>query len=342
MKTNSYSSYSTNVNFIKFIAAVMVILSHAFPLTSGTSDQEWFNILTNGQYTMGGVAVSIFFFYSGLLITKSLEKNASAKHYFINRVIRIIPPLMLVAALSAFIMGPLVTSLPVGEYFSNSGTYLYLLNGVLILIHNLPGVFEQNIYLSTVNGSLWTLPIEALCYVACFIIFQLKLNKKLPMKILTCLSIPFSILILVLSRQMDLGMIYSITLPVLMFFAGMVYYVFRDDIKMDYRYLLLAILIIIIANLTGTLLLGLFLGFPYILAYVGFGCKRISDKLGCLGKISYGIYLCAFPIQQCLVWRFGGTMNQYTNMILAVPLSMFGGWLLYEFVEKRIPPHKQK
>ncbi len=342
MKYNSYSSYSTNVNFIKFIAAVMVILSHSFPLASGTMDNEWFNIITNGQYTMGGVAVCVFFFYSGLLVSKSLEKSTSAKQYFMKRVIRIIPPLAAVVILSTFIMGPIVTTLPIYRYFVDPRTYLYLLNSILILVHDLPGVFENNSYLSTVNGSLWTLPVEAVCYVACFLLFKLKLHKKLPMKILLVLSILFDILFLILSKQMSLGMIYSMVLPVLMFFAGIFYYIFRDSIKMDYRFLIIAILVIIISNFSGTLLLGLYLGFPYILAYTGFCCKRIPELLGNLGKISYGIYLCAFPIQQCLVWSFGGTMNIYGNMLMTLPLSMIVGWFLYEFMEKRLLTHKQK
>lgn len=290
---------------------------------------------------MGGVAVCVFFFYSGLLITKSLEKNPRPKQYFIHRITRIIPPLAAVVIFCTLVMGPIVTSLPLCQYFANPKTYLYLLNSILLLIHNLPGVFEHNIYLATVNGSLWTLPVEALCYVGCFLLFKLNLHKRFPMKILLCLSMLFDISMLILSKQMNLGMLYSLILPILMFFAGIFFYLFRHDIKMDIKYLLLAISIIIITNITGTLLLGLYLGFPYILAYAGFSCKKLPEKIGSIGKPSYGIYLCAFPIQQCLVWYFGGKMNVYQNMILSVAFAVAGGWILYEFVEKRISSRKQ-
>ncbi len=343
MKTNSYSSYSTNVNFIKWIAAIMVILSHAFPLSQGTQDGEWFQLLTGGQYTMGGIAVCVFFFYSGLLITRSLEKSPSAKIYFSNRFLRIIPPLAATVAVCAFLVGPIVTSRSLPQYFSAPGTYLYLLNSLLIPVHNLPGVFEHNSYLPTVNGSLWTLPVEALCYVACFVLFQLKLHRKFPMKILFGLSLAFDIFMLALSRQVTLNSyIYSVLLPILMFFAGIFYYIFREEIPMDYRLLLLAILILIAANFTGTLMLGLYLALPYLLAYTGFACRRVPEWLGSPGKISYGIYLCAFPIQQLLTSFFGGTMNIYLNMVLAIPLSMLSGWLLYRFVEKKIPTRRPK
>ena len=87
-----YDGYSSNVGLIKFIAAIMVILSHAFPLSSGSSDNEWMLWLTRGQYTMGGVAVAVFFFYSGLLVTKSFLKDPKAGKYFGGRSKRIVPP----------------------------------------------------------------------------------------------------------------------------------------------------------------------------------------------------------------------------------------------------------
>lgn len=342
MKTNTYSSYSPNVNFIKFIAATMVILSHAFPLASGSSDKEWFNILTNNQYTMGGIAVAVFFFYSGLLITKSLEKNSKLKHYTVNRLVRILPPLMAVVVLSAFLLGPLTTSLSASKYFTNSGTWRYLLNGILVLNYNLPGVFENNVYPNAVNGSLWTLPLEALGYIICYIMFRLRLTQKKPMKILMVLAFPCTLAVMVLSKYIALGVVYSMVLPVLMFFAGMFYYLLRDEIPMNIKYFILGILIILVTNFTGTLLLGLFIAFPYILAYIGFSCKKLPDLLGNLGKISYGIYLCAFPIQQCLVYVFGGSMNIWLNMLLSVPLSMLGGWLLYWGIEEKINDKMKK
>lgn len=336
LKTNSYNEYSTNVNFVKFLAAVMVIISHAFPLSAGILGRDWFAVLSNGQCTMGGIAVDIFFFYSGLLITRSLEKNSMARQYFVNRIIRIMPPLLITVLVSAFVLGPLVTTLPLKEYFTEAGTYRYLLNGCFVLTHDLPGVFVNNAYLPTVNGSLWTLPVEVLCYIACYFLFRWKMNQKLPMKILSVLSVFLVIVVRILSAHMQLGIISSTLLPVLLFFAGIVYYVFRDDIKMDWRYAVIAAAVIIVSGLTGTLMLGIYFAFPYLLAYVGFGCKKVSEKLGNLGKISYGMYLCGFPIQQCIVWLYGGEMNAYVNMLFAVPLSMLGGWFLYTGVEKRV------
>ena len=170
---------SNNLGFIKFIAALIVIISHAFPLS--TVDRlDLMENITRERLSFGGLAVAIFFFSSGLLVTKSLFKNPHFVPYFKQRIKRIFPPLIFIAVICAFVLGPIITSLSASEYFSNSQTYKYLLNGICILQHDLPGVFQGNVYGSTVNGALWTMPVEFLCYVACFIGYKIKLlNKKI-------------------------------------------------------------------------------------------------------------------------------------------------------------------
>ena len=63
---------STNVNLLKFIAAVLVIVCHAFPITNNGVDilAEY----TNGECNFGGFAVGIFFFFSGLYVAKSFSR----------------------------------------------------------------------------------------------------------------------------------------------------------------------------------------------------------------------------------------------------------------------------
>lgn len=74
--------------------------------------------------------------------------------------------------------------------------------------------------------------------------------------------------------------------------------------------------------------------FPYILFYLCFAVKQVSEKVGKAGNISYGIYLCAYPIQQVIVWMHGDTMSPYWNMGMAIPFAVAGGYLLYRYIEK--------
>ena len=55
----------------------------------------------------------------------------------------------------------------------NPQTYMYLLNGVLILVHELLGVFTHNpMGDAVVNAALWTLPVEFSCYVLWFLLIS--------------------------------------------------------------------------------------------------------------------------------------------------------------------------
>lgn len=93
---NVIGGISNNLNFIRFIAAVCVIFSHSYILTSGIYSREGIYMITNNQMTGGSVAVSLFFFVGGFLITKSLSRVSSGKKYFSTRFIRIIPLLLVV------------------------------------------------------------------------------------------------------------------------------------------------------------------------------------------------------------------------------------------------------
>lgn len=168
---------NNNLNLIRFIAALMVILGHSYVATTAGKEHEFMCIITQNQLDFGGLAVSIFFVYGGFLICKSMHRLENAKYYFKARIIRIFPPLIFVTFVMAFIVGPIVTELSIDSYFTSVGTYKYLLNSFMILVHDLPGVFLENMQ-TAVNGPLWTLPVEFLCYIACYIMYKMGLLDK--------------------------------------------------------------------------------------------------------------------------------------------------------------------
>ena len=176
----NFNTKNYNYNFIRFIAALMVIISHSFALSLGASSQHYIDShhlnLININ-TWGFLAVAVFFFGSGFYIAKSCERNESFLVFLLKRLFKLLPMLILVVLISIFIIGPVFTTLPLKDYFSNILTWKYLLNGILILQHNLPGVFTNNVYMPTVNGALWTLPVEFLCYLFCYIFYKIFKNK---------------------------------------------------------------------------------------------------------------------------------------------------------------------
>lgn len=326
-----------NLDLIRFIAAVMVIFCHAFPISLGEGVPDPLSKLTDDQISFGSLAVGIFFVYGGFLICKSMCRVKTAKAYFKARIARIFPPLIVVTLVLTFIAGPVLTSLGTGEYFTNSGTYRYLTNGILVLNHNLPGVFENNIYGQAVNGPLWTLPIEFICYILCFVAYKCKLVDRKNMWIGIILVAAGCAGAWFMSSK--IAMLASMIRPMGLFFTGMVYYVYRERIPMKGSLCALSLLGMIASLAAGIFPVMVFLFFPYFFMYIGFALKWKFPGFAKHGEISYGIYLCAWPVQQVLAQYLAGAdgkMSPYVNFVLTVPAAIVAGYLLYILVEKPV------
>ena len=72
------------------------------------------------------------------------------------------------------------TNASIKDYVQEIPRYLY--NIILYPIFNMPGVFTNNPYPVTINGSLWTLPVEVFCYLMLplmgIIVKKLQKNNK--------------------------------------------------------------------------------------------------------------------------------------------------------------------
>lgn len=161
-----------NFDFLRFLAATLVIVSHSFPLTG-------FREIAVLHNTLGGHGVFIFFLISGFLITRSYLASNNVFLFFKARLLRIFPALIVVILLTIFVLGPAVTSIPLDQYFANKSTY-QMLNNILLhsISYKLPGVFEQNPYKYSVNGSLWTLKYEFTFYIFVAVLGVLTILKR--------------------------------------------------------------------------------------------------------------------------------------------------------------------
>ena len=129
---------SNNFDTLRLVAAGSVIFSHAFLLSQGRQDNEPLVLLTGGQSVLGVVGVFVFFVISGFLVTQSFETTGSPLRFLAKRALRIYPGLAACILLCAFVLGPLVTSLPLGAYLRSAGVYDFLLNKV-------PGASERDV-----------------------------------------------------------------------------------------------------------------------------------------------------------------------------------------------------
>lgn len=323
------SKKSNNLNLLKFIAAILVIFSHSFGLTGNGVD--FLFTLTRGQLNFGGFAVSLFFFASGFYVTKGLLKRRKGILYLKNRLFRIYPAFIVVVIVTAFILGPTVSSFSVYEYFKFKEVYTYLLYLFMIPRYALPGVFETNPYAGVVNGSLWTLILEAMCYIGLYVIYKCGFLKQKKIKIIYVLIGIVSILFL----GLKVGRIYqyhSYLRPLLVFFVGSCFYIMKDEIELELRKWIIALILTIILFIVQWGDVAVIFFFPYLFSGIIFAPKQVNDKGARLGNYSYGIYLSAFPIQQTLV-QYINNITPYMNTLLTTVICVVIAIVIYHCVE---------
>lgn len=323
--------HSNNFDIIRLVAASLVLISHAFPISGDTSRPEPLAQFTLGQTTFGAFAVEIFFFISGFLVTRSYLRSRSLVRFATARAFRIVPGLLVVALISILIMGPLVTVLGTLEYFEHGLTRKYLYNAILHVQYFLPGVFTDHPN-GAVNGSLWSLEIEGIMYLILpfFLLFS---GRFLPM------LGPILVAGLIVGHTTGMTDVtkgfytYYIVHLGQFFGMGMVAYIWRRYIPLAWPLALIGILAILAGAGNGTFTLMMVLCGGYVLLWIAYALPKIHDPITRYGDISYGVYIYAFPVQQLAVMTaFGQTW--YGNILIALPLTLICGALSWHLVEK--------
>ena len=327
-----YSRHN-NLNLIRFIAALAVIFSHSFSVTQGANSPATFlDQLTADRLSFGGLAVGIFFLYSGFLIAKSCERHASFSEFFRKRVLRIFPELLVCVIACVIIAGFCLSSLGAVQFFTNLLTYKYLLNACLIPVHSLPGVFETNPYPAVVNAALWTLPVEFVCYVFCYALYRLTAFD--PKRMLVFSLIPSA----ALAAYIVVGhnFMLSAMRAVLEFYIGVLLWSLKGSIKLNIYAASFAGLLFIGLCVTGYDLAAMLIAFPYLCLWFGWGTRHIYDSFSAKQDYSYGIFLWGFPVQQTLVWLFmnhaGAPMPFWLNTLLSWGIAAELTWLTAQFL----------
>lgn len=312
-------------NLLRIIAASAVIVSHSWPLTRGVSVKSPLEAFIG--FSLGIVAVTAFFAISGYFIFASLDRRRSNWDFIAARIARIYPGLIAVVAISVLIMGPLVTELPIGQYFTNPDTWLYSLKVLSFLDApaNLPGVFISNPFTGGANGSLWTLFYEVACYIGLFVSVGL---LRMPVKWIILAYLPIYALAMITQNFVVFAWF---SLP---FLIGMTAY--RYGPRRILRWW-------IAAGLLATAMTVSFAGYQFIplwsvaIAYctlwLGFANAPSLLAYNKLGDYSYGTYIYGWPVQQCLVQAIPD-IQPLALISLALPIAFAFAVLSWRFVEK--------
>lgn len=327
-----------NINIIQFIMAILVIYSHAFPIATDGNESELFMNLTESHYSFGNLGVATFLIFSGFLVSASYENTNNIFVFLKKRVFRIFPGLLAVLVLSALVLGPCVTTLTISEYYQHPMTWQYLKNIFLNPLYwNLPGVFESNVYGSSVNGSLWTIPYQFGFYVLLGVLGFLGMLKKQKVSLSLLATFIISYLMrdnLFAGRTHFLGMpLYDWLYLGMYFTAGMTAYAYRHVIRLSKQGAMIALSLLIFAWFAKEYFISTTICGTYLLLYLSYCTKNVNCSLD---RLSFGVYIYGFPVQQLFTHLAGGSMNPYLNTILSIPVVVCLAWLSDKFFEAPI------
>ena len=320
---------------IRLIAALAVLVGHAFPLTG----------LPHPPLVAGlklfDLGVYVFFSLSGFLIASSWARSRRAGPFLIRRVFRIFPALVLVVSVTTFIVGPMVSAFGAPGYFADRGSWAYLGNLTLVPVYELPGVFLENPVAAIVNGSLWTLGPEFLCYLGVLGVGVLVARAARPG---TWRLVAFAALGLVGATVLLVPGLAPRgsrdVLTVLVFFAGgavLAELGARGMLSVLRRLPVLVPLTLVWPAAGAFLPEGAAVALAWVVLpclVVGWGGRSTPGvrRAARFGDLSYGLYLWGFPVQQIVVLALPGVPLAVDILLVAAITGMLAvaSWWLIE------------
>jgi len=326
---DQFESRRDNFLLVRLVAAALVVFGHCWAIASNPAGEADPIARLTGEFS-GTLAVSMFFVISGLLVTQSYARRDDLRGYLRARALRILPALFVCVALTAVVLGPLLTTLPLADYAGHRDTWTYVArNASLVSMqYVLPGVFEGH-RTPVVNGSLWSLPAEALMYamVAAFGVLGALRHVDRFLLLLALSGIALVLGPLAVGKP---GL--SMYLPFAACFAfGAACWIFRARMPVSG--------ILVLAGVLACIALRHSPLHPAVLgATVAYGTLWLvllpaPAFLAKVGDYSYGLFLYGYPVQQ-LVAHALPQAGPWTMLALALPIALGCAALSWHLVEK--------
>jgi peptidoglycan/LPS O-acetylase OafA/YrhL len=286
---------------------------------------------------MGEHAVQVFFILSGVLVAQSFDRSRNIADFALARGLRIFPALIVCVLISAFVLGPIMTKLPLADYLTSPAlaTYIVKTIGLISAALPLPGVFDDLALAGLVNSSLWTLKYEVMCYAGLGLAGLAGLFAPRWRGWATLIVALFVALIFIeepMSDDRAYSSLENIRYFSVFFFTGVLAYLVRDRLVLSFWLLLPLAAAFYFAR--GTVVFevvtALFLAYGTLWAStLSFGplrafCNRFD--------LSFGIYIYAGPVQQMLLDFHPGMQPvaiAVVAFIITLPLALLS-WVLIE------------
>ena len=323
-------------DYLRIGLALAVLAWHSIWLSTGSAALD--AALWSGPFRfLPAAIIPTFFALSGFLVAGSLARTR-LHQFVVLRCLRLVPALAVEVTLSALVLGALVTTLPLRDYFGDPRLYAYLLNTIGMIHYALPGVFAGNPGGATVNAQLWTIPFELDCYLALILLAASGLLRRRRLVVGLVVATALALTARALAgNPLDPTTHVPGEALVLSFLAGVCLHLYRETVP--YSGLLGAA-----SGVTAVVLLGIpdaayLAAFPVAYLTVWLGLMR-PPKIP-FGDLSYGVYLFHFPVEQTIMHLRPALGSWWLLTLLSLPVTAVLAWLSWTFVEGPIAARKR-
>lgn len=329
---------NNNLDLVRLVLATLVIYGHSFAVNPSSGMGSDLIFAATGFYA-GDLAIKGFFLLSGFLVTDSLLSHGSILRYGISRFFRIWPPLAVAVMLTALVLGPLVSSLPIADYFADTSIWRHIRKAVMFQnwggqslgYFDLPGVFATNAYPDNVNAPLWSLTAQVFAYLLVALAF-LSGGLKHPATLVIFAAIVVDSLLpaKVLFYWLPQDVLDFSALPYC-FGLGAMLAAYKDKVVLTPWAIigLLALAHVFV----GSQLHHLLTYSAFLVAMLLAANSRVLLALRLPYDISYGVFLYGWPIQQTLNHVFPDWPH-LASLAAAVSLTYLLGMASCILIEK--------
>ena len=323
----------SNFDALRVFAAVLVIYGNGLVLTDAPASGLW-------GAPFPRVGLDLLFATSGYLLAGSWERGPRLMPYLAKRALRLFPALVACVLVTVFVIGPLATRLSLRAYLLDPVTRRYLANIALVQQLWLPGVFEGQQWVGTVNPMLWTLVPGAACCLLVPLLGQLPGRTRASVTAALAVLCAAAALVMQVQDVRPPPLLFRVSLVDMLteipfFLVGawlaLIERPFGDGFwRPDLAMLCFAANWVVASWLGSWDIVLEWLTLPYMAACFGRMHMPALRRLQPLGNPSYGLYLFAFPIQQLIVAKLPGDPHPIlTCLAFALPAGLLS-WHLVE------------
>lgn len=335
---------ANNFTAMRIAFALIVLYGHALMIPLGL---PYTGVWATSVDFIVQCALDGFFILSGYMITASAMKSRQIGRYASARIFRIFPGLIATVLLLWLVIGPLFTTLPATEYWSQTQTWLFPLKLIAQIdpMAGLPGVFAGSPMGESMNGPLWTIRYELMAYVGVGVLMMVGLYRKNAQVLLwTALTVAFGLAVEAFGyRGIGEETIGTLARFAPAFMIGAAFHAGRKYLRLSPAFAGLAVLAALLTQHLpiGWMMLDIALASIYLLV----GYVRIpgpaGEKVRNVEDISYGLYILHWPIGMMVFALLPGLTTTALAVIM-LPLAVLAGWGLRVLVEKPTLALKRK